>query len=493
MKSLSNRLVIVSNRLPIICEKNEHAQWEIEASSGGLVTALDPVFKHRGGVWIGWPGTTEASLAQLREPLKKANEGLGYELTPVALSEVERDQFYLGFSNAIIWPLFHDLQTRCHFDPKYFRTYEEVNKKFARTILNHTQANDLIWIQDYHLMGVAKELRQMGVKNRLAFFLHIPFPPLDIFLKLPWRREILSSLMEFDTLGFQTTRDVRNFMQCVRMLLLSRLDRREGNAHAVRKISYEDREVAVGAFPISIDFEDFATPAADPKIAQKAKHLREDLPHRTLALGIDRLDYTKGIPYKLEAFRNALERYPELRGNLTLVQNVVPSRESITEYHDLRIEIEQLVGEINGQYSRAGWVPIHYKFHHMDREELLAYYRMAAIALVTPLKDGMNLVAKEFCACDVEENSVLILSEFAGAAAEFQDDALLVNPYNVEEIADKIYLAYKMEPAEKKERMQALRKQIKEHDIEKWAESFLKEALTPHQNQNITNPEANTA
>lgn len=474
----NKRLIIVSNRLPILCHKVSPRNWHIEPSSGGLVTALDPVFKNRGGIWIGWPGTTNAKLTELKKPLQKAAQGYGYRFIPVSLTEKEKDGFYLGFSNEVLWPLFHDLQTHCNFDPSYFRTYQKVNQKFSRVIAKNTGPKDLIWVQDYHLMGVAEELRKIGVKSRIAFFLHIPFPPMDIFLKLPWREQILKSLLEFDVIGFQTVRDVRNFMESVRILAQIKPSREASSPSKALTIEISERKVAIGSFPISIDFKAFAYQSADPDVHIKSLRLREDLPRRQLIVGVDRLDYTKGIPYKLEAFRNALLRYPELRGKVTLVQNVVPSRESILEYHELKTHIEQLVGEINGQFTRSGWVPIHYLFHHMSREELLAFYNMAKIAMVTPLKDGMNLVAKEYCAANYEEDGVLILSEFAGSAAQLHKGALLVNPYNIEEMADRIFQAYHMDLRERRSRMKRLRRQIRQNDIFKWAESFLNVAIS---------------
>ena len=476
MNKTNKRLIIVSNRLPILCHQTEQGEWKVEPSSGGLVTALDPVFKNRGGMWIGWPGTVDAHPAELEAPLKAA-QGLGYRFIPVSLTKEERDNFYLGFSNEIIWPLFHDLQSRCRFEPAFFRAYEAVNKKFTWVLTEHLHEDDLVWVQDYHLMGLAKELKAAGVKNKTAFFLHIPFPTLDIFLKLPWRSDILHSLLEFDVLGFQTVRDVRNFMHCVKMLMGKTIEQRESTAPNVHRLHLSDREVSIGSFPVSIDYQAFAQGAASPKVAELAKTLREDLPRRQLIIGVDRLDYTKGIPFKLRAFETALQKYPELLQNITMIQNVVPSREDIHEYQDLKIQIEQMVGEINGRYTQAGWIPIHYHFHSSERDEILAYYRMSGIAMVTPLKDGMNLVAKEYCAANISEDGVLILSEFAGAAAELQKGALLVNPYDIEGMAEAIHRAYHMEPKEKRRRMKKLRKQIKKNNIFKWADSFLKAAI----------------
>jgi trehalose 6-phosphate synthase len=261
------------------------------------------------------------------------------------------------------------------------------------------------------------------------------------------------------------------------MLMGNILEQKESTAPNVHRLYLFGREVSIGSFPVSIDYQAFAQGAATPKVAELTKTMREDLPRRQLIVGIDRLDYTKGIPFKLRAFETALQKFPDLIQNVTLIQNVVPSREDIHEYHDLKNQVEQMVGEINGRYTQGGWIPIHYHFHSSDRNEVLAYYRMSGIAMVTPLKDGMNLVAKEYCAANVMEDGVLILSEFAGAAAELQKGALLVNPYDIEGMAEAIHRAFQMDLKEKKRRMKKLRNQIKKNNIFKWADSFLKAAI----------------
>jgi trehalose 6-phosphate synthase len=314
-----------------------------------------------------------------------------------------------------------------------------------------------------------------GSKARIAFFLHIPFPPLDVYVKLPWRFQLLHALLAYDLVGFQTLRDRRNFLQCVRALIHEA--RAIGKGQIV-SIQHGGREVRIGAFPIGIDYNDFVKRASTPEVTQKAEALRAQLPNRQLILGVDRLDYTKGIPWRLEAFRNALTRYPELRERVTLVQVVIPSREDIPRYHELKTRIEGLVGEINGQFTQpGGWVPIHYVFRSIENTDLLAYYRAAEIALVTPLKDGMNLVAKEYCACSIEEDCVLILSEFAGAAPQLQGGALLVNPYDVEGVADAMRLAFHMPSDERRGRMRRMRRAIRKQEIYWWADSFLRAAI----------------
>jgi len=467
------RLVIVSNRLPVNLIWDEVGGWKAQPSLGGLVTALAPILRERGGLWVGWSGISED--VDLGEATARVGEGIGYELKPVMLTEEETDGYYLGFSNEIIWPLFHDLQNLCNFDPAYWKMYQAVNHKFADVVARDVRKSDYIWVHDYHLMMVAKELRRMSVDCGVGFFLHIPFPPLDIFMKLPWRRQILEAMLEYDLLGFQTARDRSNFIHCLEALS-------KGYRHDARRqvfaVTAPGRKVKIGSFPISIDFDGFAREASDGLVANRAKELRRAMPGRQIILGVDRLDYSKGIPQKLQAFADALERFEDLHGNVTLVQVVVPSREDIPRYKDLKAEVEGLVSEINGRFTRSGWVPIHYMFRSLERTELLAYYRAAEIALVTPLKDGMNLVAKEYCAAKLDKNGVLILSEFAGAATQLRRSSLLVNPYDIEGVADAIYQAYNMGMNERRWRMRRLRRSIRKRDIFWWADSLLREAVS---------------
>ena len=469
------RLIVVSNRLPFTFRQDERGAWRAEAGGGGLVTALLPVLRNRGGMWIGWTGAA-GKAGELAEALRTAGAGAGYRLEGVPLTAEEMEKFYLGFSNEIIWPLFHDLQSLCDFDPAYWRTYCDVNAKYAEAVRSHSAPGDFVWIHDYHLMNVAAELRRRGVHSRLGFFLHIPFPAPDLFLKLPWRLTLLQALLEFDLIGFQTVRDRRNFVQCVR--LLAKDVQVEGRGQ-VLEARVGRRAVRIGAFPISIDYAAFQRRAASTEVTEKAAELHRLLRNRKLILGIDRLDYTKGIPERLRAFENLLERYPDLRERVSFIQVVVPSREDIPEYHRLRTEIEQLVGKINGRFARpGGWVPIWYEYRSLSRLELLAYYRAADIGLITPLKDGMNLVAKEYCTCSIEEDCVLILSEFAGAATQLYRGALLVNPYDIEGVADAIHRACAMEGAERQARMRRMRGSIREQDVFWWVDSFLRAAIT---------------
>ena len=469
------RLIVVSNRLPFSFRRDDAGSWRADPASGGLVTALMPVLRHRGGMWIGWTGASGED-AGLAPALDLAGQGAGFTLRSVPLSVEEVHDFYLGFSNEIIWPLFHDLQSLCNFEPAYWRAYCDVNRRFAEVVAGNAEPGDFIWVHDYHLMNVAGELRRAGVRSRVGFFLHIPFPSPDLFLKLPWRREVLQSLLEFDLIGFQTQRDRRNFVQCVRALVKDAGIEGRGQ---VLLVSALGRVVRVGSFPISIDYNTFMRRAAASDVAERARELHRLLPNRRLILGVDRLDYTKGIPLRLKAFQSLLSRFPELRERVSYIQVVVPSREDIPRYQELKTEIEQLVSKINGSFVHpGGWVPVWYVYRSLSRLDLLAYYRAADIALVTPLRDGMNLVAKEYCACSIEEDCALILSEFAGAAAQLGRSALLVNPYDIEGVADAIHRAYHMGKSERQARMRRMRRAIREYDVFWWVDSFLRAAIT---------------
>lgn len=475
MDGKRNRLIVVSNRLPLVFHHDSAGGWRAEPGSGGLVSALVPVLRNRGGTWIGWPGTANAD-ADLDQALAEASRTAGYALRPVILSADDVRDFYLGFSNEVVWPLFHDLPSLCNFEPAYWRAYQEVNRKFARTIFeNNGQDGDFVWVHDYHLMNVAAELRELGCGARTGFFLHIPFPPPDLFLKMPWCAQLIQALLSFDLIGFQTLRDRRNFVQCVRAL--DKSVQFEGRGQMI-SAEVAGRSVRIGAFPISIDFDAYARDAAAPQVAAKVAQLRAQLPNRRLVLGIDRLDYTKGIPQRLRAFQTLLQTRPEMREKISLIQVVVPSRVDIPSYENLKTSIEQLVARINGEFMKpGGWVPIWYVYGSLTRTDLLAYYRAADIALITPLKDGMNLVAKEYCAGSVESDCALILSKFAGAAAELGEGALLVNPFDVEGVADALRLACDMPLAERRARMRRMRHSIRRHDIYHWVNTFMAAAF----------------
>jgi trehalose 6-phosphate synthase/phosphatase len=464
------RIIFVSNRLPIVIEESED-DFSIHGGSGGLVTALGAAAKRWGGVWIGWPGIAGVQSEKLDALLADFGQREGYEIAAVPLTKKEYDHFYGGFCNQIIWPLFHDLQSLCNFQPDFWASAVEVEQKFAETVERHAQADDLIWVQDYQLMGLGKALRDRGVRNKIAFFLHIPFPPPDIFCKLPWRKDVLKSLLHYEVIGFQTQRDLRNFSDCLNRLLP---DVEQRHTPRQSRMILEDRASIAGVFPIGIDYEEFARSAATEAVARIASEFRENFPDRQIILGVDRLDYTKGLPYRLRSFEQALERYPDLHKKVTLFQVVVPSRETVPQYQDLRGEIEQMVARINGRFTQPGWVPIHHVFRHVDRAELLGWYRAADVALVASLKDGMNLVAKEYCACKIDENGVLVLSEFAGASEQLGRWAVLVNPYDIDCVADAIKLSVMMTPSERRPAMRKLRANIREQNVHWWLAQFLR-------------------
>lgn len=472
MTEIKGRVINVSNRLPILIRKHASGA-RVERSSGGLATALEAGWRDRPGVWIGWAGGTADH--QVDPLLVKASKNRSYTLRSVALTQEEIAKFYSGFANEIIWPLFHDMPSRCNFDPEYWEVYQRVNRKFAKVATETANQDDFIWVHDYHLMLTADAMRKAGVRAPMGFFLHTPFPGPDVFEKLPWKKPILKALLEFDVIGFQSDHDRTNFAGCLERLLPEvEIERGDHNFQILSGQPYSEvRRTVVGTFPIGVDFEEFAQQAASPEIESLSDEIRRRLLGDVLVLGVDRLDYTKGIPERLKSFRLLLRQFAELRGHITLVQVVVPSREEIPNYKHLRREVELLVSETNGEFTQPGWVPVHYIHRNLGREELLAYYRAADIGLVTPLKDGMNLVAKEFCAAQIDERGVLIVSEFAGAGPELRSGAILVNPNDFAEVAQALHDAARMPIEEKRRRMRLLRQIVKDHSVQRWVRSFL--------------------
>jgi len=472
MKLLEGRLIAVSNRLPVEV-KFRAGHPRLSQSAGGLATALDSIWRHSHGVWVGWAGAVDSDTASVL--LQKAARGRSYSFKGVPLTRDEISKFYSGFANEIIWPLFHDMPSRCDFDPEFWEVYQRVNRRFGQAAADAANGHDLIWAHDYHLMLMGKYLREIGTKSRMGFFLHIPFPAPDMFEKLPCRRQVLRALLQYHLLGFQTDRDRYNFLSCLERIVPEATTFREDPYNTV---VLENQRTRVGTFPISIAFEEFANHAASHEVETAANQFRHELNNKLLVLGVDRMDYTKGIPERLKAFRILLRRYPELRHRVTLLQVVVPSREEIPNYKELRREVELLVSHINGEFTESGWVPIHYMHRNLTRKQLLTYYRAADIAIITSLKDGMNLVAKEFCAAQVDECGVVVISEFTGAAAELQHGALVVNPNDLAGIAEAVYRACVMPVEEKRSRMRLLREIIRTYNVQNWANSFLDAALT---------------
>ncbi|MCD6163254.1 MAG: trehalose-6-phosphate synthase [candidate division Zixibacteria bacterium] len=473
----SQRLLVVSNRLPVIIDCAD-GNWHIHPGTGGLVTALVPIMEKISGLWLGWPGSAEG--IPYEQLLKDFNDNNSYNLKPVILSQEDVEKYYYGFSNETLWPLFHDLLSYCKFDKDDWEAYNRVNRKYAETIAESVRPDDFIWVHDYHLALTAYYLREMNIKHNLAFFLHTPFPSFDLLRRMPWRNQFIKGMMSYDLLGFQTLRDRRNFVNCVKSVMPAA---KVNIKKRYTLISYDDRIIKVGNFPISIDFEEFNDLAKTKKAADEAWYFHEKFNAKRLILGVDRLDYTKGIPERFLAFERALEKYPDLQGQLTLFQLLIPSRTPVPEYKHLKKQLDTLVGRINGKFSNPGWAPIHYMFRALDRHKLIGAYKACEIALVTPLRDGMNLVAKEYCASSVDNNGVLILSEFAGAADRLKNGAIIVNPYDLEQTADAIYQAFTMDPSERKRRMSRMRSDIKRRDVHQWVkwfiESFRERKLPP--------------
>ena len=423
-------------------------------------------------MWFGWSGVPESE--GVNEAIADASANASYDIRPVPLSESQIENYYFGFSNEILWPLFHDMVSRCNFVPAYWDSYDEVNARFARQIASETSHDDFVWVQDYHLICVARYLKRLHPNRRAGFFLHIPFPPVDVYVKLPWRFQILSALLAYDTIGFQTVRDAQNFVSCVRELLTGVTVQMVDDVHVAVSPGHR---TSIGNFPIGIDYNEFNRRASVEAVGAEVALMHQRLPDRQIILGIDRLDYTKGIPQRLHAYRDALRRYPELIETTSMLQVVVPSREIVTGYRSMKEEVERLVSEINGEFTRPGWVPVHYLFRSLSMTELVAYYRASEISLVTPLKDGMNLISKEYVAANVDLNGSLILSEFAGSAAQLSEYAILVNPHDVVGTADAIFRAFEMNAPERHHRMRSMREIVSNTDVFWWTNSFLALAL----------------
>jgi len=462
----NKKLLVVSNRLPITIDRAGE-KWTVSPGAGGLVTAMTPLMKQHRGLWIGWPGCgPEAPVNSL---LAEYSARQDFELVPVPLTQEEVSLYYSGFSNQTIWPLFHDLLGHCSFRQEHWQSYIETNRRFARVVADHIGPDSFIWIHDYQLMLVGHFLRELGIEHHIGFFLHIPFPGLDLLRRLPWIVEIMNGLLDYDHLGFQTAHDRRNFINSARWFIPDAKTRSRGRQSI---LSSRGREVRLGFYPISIDFAEFSDQARAKDVADAAWYLHENVGSRTLVLGLDRLDYTKGMPERFLAFERMLEKYPDTHGNLSLLQIVVPSRIGVKEYQTLKEEIDSLAGRINSRFTTQGWVPIHYMYRSLDRIQLLGHYRACEIAFITPLRDGMNLVAKEYCAASIDNNGVLILSEFAGAADQLRKGALMVNPYDVEACADALYEAYTMSAEERQRRMRSLRAEVRRNDVHRWVAWF---------------------
>lgn len=462
------KLVMVSNRLPLTFRNRDEQCHQPDLSAGGLATALRSVARQRPVRWIGWAGSdSDPSVPDIIA----SSVALDCDLVPVYLSQADRHEFYCGFCNEIIWPLFHGLPPTSSFDSSFWRRYVNVNVRYAETISRDAAPDDFVWVHDYHLMLQGKLLSSRLNRDQLAFFLHIPFPSPDIFARLPWKLEILDSLLLFGTIGLQTAEDCQNFLACARTYFPQIQITNTNSGILVRR---GRNRTIVRHCPISIDFDEFVELATESQIASEAERIRRDANVRRLVLGIDRLDYTKGISERLEAFRDVLTRYPGLHQEIGLIQVVVPSREEIPTYQRVKNQLEDLVTAINQQFGTTSWIPIRYHYGHLSREQLVAHYRAADVALVTPLRDGMNLVAKEFCASRVDETGILILSEFAGAAVQLRTGAYLVDPRDVSSISSALVDAMDPDQGDVRRRMRRMRRNVQVNDIHRWCDEMLK-------------------
>jgi trehalose 6-phosphate synthase/phosphatase len=453
------RLLIVSNRLPVTVHAGADGPT-VERSTGGLATGMSGPHERLGGLWIGWPGDLDALGAAGRAEVERRLTE--QRLVPLALTREEVARYYEGYSNGVLWPAFHYAVARLPLEVADFDAYEAVNARFADAVAARWSPGDLVWVHDYQLMLVPRMLRQRLPQVRIGFFLHIPFPSSEIFRLIPQRDALLEGLLGADLVGFHTAAFVRHFASAALRLL--------GATSDVDRVRWRGREVRLGAFPMGIDAARYAARGDDPEIQRRAARLRE--PGVKLLLGLDRLDYTKGITRRLLAFEALLRRDPSLRERVRLVQVAVPSRENVAAYRELRDEVDLAVGRIHGQFSTPRWSPVHYLQRRLALDEIVALYRAADVVLVTPLRDGMNLVAKEFVAARTDGDGVLVLSEFAGAAAELSE-ALHVNPYDLEGTAAALGRALAMPEEERRTRMAVLRERVMRADVHRWAAGFV--------------------
>ena len=459
----SSRLLIVSNRLPVGARLNE-GRVRLSASSGGLATGLRPWHEGSEGRWIGWPGDVSKFGPDQRRDLDRQLDERG--IVPVYLSQDDIERYYNGFSNRVLWPLFHYLIDRVPVDATGWEAYNQVNEAFAQAVVHQYRPGDTIWVHDYQLMLLPALLRARLPDARIGFFLHIPFPSSEVFRILPWRRQILTGLLGADLLGFHTFAYMRHFVAS-----LLHVDGVEADIDRVR---IGDREVKLGVFPMGIDAARFSELAQDPEVLDEVEAIRRDAGGRHIVLGVDRLDYTKGIPRRLHAVERLLSRKPEMSDSIRYIQVAVPSRSHVDSYQRFKRHVEESVGRINGARGTLRSTPVHYIHRSVSMRQLVALYCAADVMLVTPLRDGMNLVAKEFVASRADEDGVLVLSEFAGASAEL-DGALVVNPYDVESVCENIERALAMSVGERRSRMKGLRRRVSEHDIHAWAGGFLEQ------------------
>ena len=457
--SRAERLVVVSNRVPAPSRVGAREGVRDEAV-GGLVSAIRPLMEEHGGLWFGWSGRSTNRKASPRPNVTRLGP---VELATLDLSEDEVSLYYTGFANRTLWPLLHSFPERTTIRRDTYEAYRRINRRFAEALLSLLRPGDLVWVQDFHLFQVGQELRQLGWTGKIGFFLHVPFPSADIFAILPWARNIMEGLMEYDLVGFQTERHLNNAVDTLRTDV--------GGTFEDREFVHNGVSVRLGAYPIGIDPSTFQQPPTPP-----APRRTLVPPDQRLILGVDRLDYTKGIPERLRAIERLLERNPSLRGKVTFTQVSSPSRTRVPEYIREKEQVERLVGQINGRFSGANWMPIRYLYRTYQQEALARFYRAADVCLVTPLRDGMNLVAKEYVAAQGDDPGVLVLSRFCGAA-ESMRGALIVNPYDIDGTAAAAYRALRMPKQERRQRWDALIDNVLTFTAESWCDAFRRDLV----------------
>ncbi|RYV51238.1 alpha,alpha-trehalose-phosphate synthase (UDP-forming) [Pengzhenrongella frigida] len=455
-------LVVVANRLPVDISISDEGELSWTRSPGGLVTALAPVMQGAAGAWVGWSGAPDLAP----DPFDVDD----VHLVPVALSESDIELYYEGFANDTLWPLYHDVIEKPTYHRLWWDAYRQVNRRFAEAAAAQAAPGAIVWVHDYQLQLVPALLRELRPDLRIGFFNHIPFPALEIFAQLPWRSQVVHGLLGADLIGFQRTSDAANFVRSVRRFtdLTTR-----GEVITMTEEDGGRRHVRAAAFPISIDSGHFDDLARSPAVAKRALEIREEVGSPdVLLLGVDRLDYTKGIRHRIKAFGELLQDGRLTVPKVTLIQVASPSRENVGAYQQLREDVELLVGRINGEYGHLGCQPIRYLHHSYPPEEMAALYLAADVMLVTALRDGMNLVAKEYVAARSDERGVLVLSEFTGAADELAG-SVFVNPHDIDGMKDRIVSAVEMDYREQRKRMRRLRRRVLADDVEKWSQSFL--------------------
>lgn len=456
-----SKTIIVSNRLPVKIQRNEKKKLEYHPSAGGLATGLGSIYKEGNNLWIGWPGM----VTSRKDEKAEITQGLMKEsMSPVFLTDEDIRDFYEGFSNETLWPNFHYFNQYAVYEPKLWEAYKRVNRKFADEVIKKADPGDTLWIHDYQLMLVPDMIRRQYPDVSIGFFLHIPFPSYEIFRLIPWRKEILHGVLGSDLIGFHTYDDMRHFLSSVSRLV--------GLSNSQGQVVVGNRSVMVDSFPMGIDYDKYAEAAASPEALEREVHYRISLGDQKLILSIDRLDYSKGISQRLQAFDIFFERYPQYRNKISLILVVVPSRDQVEQYRELKEEIEGLVGRINGKYGKINWTPIHFFYRSFPLEELSAFYRMADVALVTPMRDGMNLVAKEFIASKINKKGVLILSEMCGASKELSD-AVLINPNDQNQIVEAIHRALTMPEEEQILHNTTMQNSLKRYNISHWVDLFM--------------------